>query len=181
MTAYKGDTPPKQRAGYYYVIKSFVNWMLLVFAANFAAEFMLGFVYALATGQRKPPSVEWMYLLGLVVTPLVLLIATYRRTGFDMALLGFNQIKRKWLLVILSIAVLIHLPVLILVIKALSIKTPILPNVRIVAHGNLWLEIPMLVLMIAVVPVAEEFLYRGWLWTDLSSLLKNPFPAIGWA
>jgi membrane protease YdiL (CAAX protease family) len=166
-----GDTPPKQRAGYYYVIKSFVIWVLLVFAANFVAAFLVAFVYAfvtrLGTGQAKPPPAEWMYLLAMATTSLVWLTASYRRTGFDRVRLGFNPIKRQWLLVVLSLVVLIYLPVVLWVSVANQVHTPVLPTARALMQTNLWMQIPVLVLMAAVAPIAEECLFRGWLWTDL--------------
>jgi membrane protease YdiL (CAAX protease family) len=167
MTVHQGDTPPKQRPGYYYVIKSFVYTILLSFAANFVVMFLVAFCYAIASAGHQTPSAEVTYLIGLVITPAVLLYATYRRTGLDAARLGLTPIRRKWLLAILSIVVLVHLPILVWAIKTWAIRVPVLTNVRIIARGNPWLEVPMLGLTIAVVPVAEELLFRGWLWTDL--------------
>jgi membrane protease YdiL (CAAX protease family) len=167
MTAYKGDTPPKPRPGYYDVIRAFVYTGLLTVTANFVLTFIVGFCYAIASAGHQKPSAEVTYLIGLAVTPAVLLYATYRRTGLDAARLGLTPIRRKWLLAILSIVVLVHLPILLWAIKTWAIRVPVLTNVRIVALGNPWLEVPMLALTIAVVPVAEELLFRGWLWSDL--------------
>lgn len=167
ITAYKGDTPPKPRSGYYYVIKAFICTVLLTVAANFVVMFIVGFCYAIASAGHQTPSAEVTYLIGLVITPAVLLYTTYRRTGLDAARLGLTPIRRKWLLAILSIVMLVHLPIMLWAVKTWAIRVPVLTNVRIIALGNPWLEVPMLALTIAVVPVAEELLFRGWLWTDL--------------
>lgn len=175
MTTYKGDTPPRQRPGYYNVLKSFVLTLLFAFAADFVVMFMVGVVYAVQSPRHyaRPPA-ELTYLVGLVVTPAALLYATYRRTGFDAARLGLNPIKNEWLLAVLSMLVVVHLPVLVWAFRHWAIRMPMLANARIIARGNLWTEVPMLVLTAAVVPVAEELLFRGWLWTDLRKHWRYP-------
>ncbi len=157
---------PISRSGAARVIKALVGWLLLWFATSIAAAVIVGLVYGVQ-GQLHPP-VSVLYVTAAVASPVAFAFATWRRAGFDAARLGFAPIRRLWLLILFSIATVLQLPAVGWLIRALSPQ-----DVRhfgygeVVATGNAWTRVPLIVVAVAIAPVVEEVLFRGWLWTDL--------------
>jgi len=155
---------PSSRNSASIVVKALTGWLLLWFAGLVAA----GAVVSMPYYPQKPP-LQLIMLVSLIVSPGLLFWITYRRTRFDRARLGLNPIKRQWLLALFSVLLLAYVPV-----YYWLFGQP-LPYHGIDTHHWFWTGIGMFVSIIIVTPIAEELLFRGWLWSDLGKY----WPAAG--
>jgi CAAX protease family protein len=146
------------------VIRALIGWLLLWTAGIFVAGAVVGAVY-----QPQKPPLQIVVLAMLIVSPALLFGATYRRAGFNRARLGLTPIKRKWLLALLSALLLAYVPAM------YWLFGQPLPFRGIDVHREFWIGITMIASIIIVTPLAEELLFRGWLWSDLGEF----WPGIG--
>jgi membrane protease YdiL (CAAX protease family) len=116
---------------------------------------------------QKPP-VQLVVLVMLIVSPALLFWATYRRTRFSRDRLGLGPVKRKWLLALLSVMVLVYVP------AVYWLFGPPLPWRSVDWHRDFWIGMTMFASIIIITPLAEELVFRGWLWSDLGKFWSAP-------
>lgn len=148
------------------VVLALIGWLVLWFSLAFVAAVIVGVVYGV---QHKHPPQPVLYVTMAATSAATLACATWYRVGWDPERLGLVPIRRRWLLVLLSIATLLQLPVVVWLVRAFSSARHArqFPYAVAALTGDAWARVLLIIMTIAVVPVVEEVLFRGWLWADL--------------
>ncbi len=146
------------------VVWAFVGWMAAWISAVVVASVVVGIYYS---GYHIRPPRSVINAVVSVVSPLILLAITYARTRFDKTRLGLNPIERKWLLLILSLIVLSYVPIEMWMLGAFDQIRAMTSHASRAGNSYWWTGYVITFSVVLLAPAAEEFMFRGWLWTDL--------------
>ncbi|MDR3535688.1 MAG: CPBP family intramembrane metalloprotease [Acetobacteraceae bacterium] len=151
-------------------------WLLAAVLGSLVGGMLTGLAMTFSgAGGGRAPIDDRSFLMGSTASlQLVLLWASWRRArivggGSRCAGLGWIAVRRRWLVVVLAVALVLNVVGLLVLLRYVGAE--LRGSTGVLLHRftemNASTQAALVFLLVCGAPVTEELFFRGWLWTSL--------------